>query len=346
MSEFAKKLVVCGIVFIGSIVLLKLIQKQRNIVSNKSSKNIQKKTWIYFGYGSNMSLYHMINVKHIKPLNVIGVGTIKDYKLVFNIALHKNQNIGTGNIMYQKGSYIEGLICEFDEESWMNMVRFEGIYQCVTLSATMNDSGEVIETNVFILDRKHLPMMQERMKSLDLKDNCLVDENYLDTLIIGAKNIGVSKAYIDDVLMSFKRDNKCQKIEHLSRDDVVKCVLNELNQRVWTWDEIKTENNENGGYLTVMKGIVMDGSILSKYDKNSLQYWLSKDTTMSLGKRWAFANEQNTSDISCLEDKQKEYINSIIADMLLKSKTHPGLSFKVVGKLSSNEKWGFDNYSW
>ena len=72
------------------------------------------KTLLYFGYGSNMSTQYLIKRRKIIPVSSM-VGVLEGYQLIMNMGGPNFLEPSFANIRKCKGSSVEGVIHQIDE---------------------------------------------------------------------------------------------------------------------------------------------------------------------------------------------------------------------------------------
>ena len=333
MYSNSKQILLFGVICAGTYVAYKLISKKMNKI-------------YYFGYGSNMSIYHLKNVKSLYPKSILGAAKIQDYSLSFSLLINKQKINGMANIIPDNDSCVEGVIMELDYETFNKLADIESAYKIVKLNAILNDTNKSVRVYTFIFDKECEKEYNNKGGFVRFDVNGKPEENYLDTLIVGARNNGISNQYIEKNLIKYKINNQyipngCFDV----KNEFCKRTLKEINSKVWTWNDINNENEFNNGNLCVLKGIVLDITALKVMHESIADLFIGKDITNVYGKRWGYANDTNTISPHYYDTMQKEYVNSMVGDVVNRS-PKPPFNVCVVGKLSSNEEWGFHNYNW
>ena len=142
------------------------------------------KTLFYFGYGSNMSTQYLIKRRKITPFSS-NVGVLKDYQLIMNMGGPNFLEPSFANIRPCKGSNVEGVIHEIDEQDLQKIVKTEGEdYQLEKLSVHTDGQIKTAYTLIYItVETKDIPPSKRYLKILirAAKENNL-STNYIESL--------------------------------------------------------------------------------------------------------------------------------------------------------------------
>jgi len=160
------------------------------------------------------------------------------------------------------------------------------------------------------------------------------DLNYLETLIRGATEIGLEQEYIDYL--------KLWPAIPFHKFDFgeIKWPTNPI--RLFKMTEVlESKNEEVPTRYMVLKGLVF--GIGKDVPKSWASLFVGSDVTLSFfGKRWAWADDDNTKDSKQFQEKQKLYIYDQLWIL-----SHGYWYFgKLVGKLHPEEVNSFESYGW
>ena len=166
------------------------------------------------------------------------------------------------------------------------------------------------------------------IKISQIYDIALAEENYRDTLVVGAMRNNLSEEYI----------NYLKSLPVISQ---LKYKLNEkdknmiFKQKEFVMNDIKKSED-----LFVLKGVVL--SVKQSKFLNFQKLVVGRDITLVSARRWAFSTNKNCKNIASLEEKQKEYINHSLLDLMRNNLW----GVKCVGTLKQTEKNCFESYAW
>ena len=335
--------------------------KQKPVEDNKEDEKVAESAdtdvdnHVYFGYGSNLSLQNL-KYKTIEYISY-STGILHGYKLNFGMYVGGIMDPAFASIHKSDQDTVHGCLLYLNDTNWTKLKNYEGVYDLLEVEIEIysnrnNINGSYIKNDknyikafTFIYNEQTMDKLQKLKDKGEIKRRINVykqdakpGKNYLNTLIRGATDLKLDEKYIDFL----------KNVDHIEYPDHNNLKFDEgtdeykkMNAKVFSMDEIvNSENNDEGPY-TVLKGIVfsMKHAITSLKNRDKC-----KDATLIFAKRWAFANEENTSCIEKLEDDQKEYLNAMLYSAILyKSDT---AWYKCVGILSEKEKYGYKNYEW
>ena len=151
---------------------------------------------LYFAYGSNLDIKRMMS--RCPSAQVVGVGTLLDYQLVF-----QNNNRGTivANLESSALAKAIGVVYHVSELDLETLDRVEGhpeVYKRTNVLITLNNSIE-LACVTYIMDKMYSELVIEvdDIKSV-VKERYYGSpkQEYLDHIVIGFMNFGLSYEYI------------------------------------------------------------------------------------------------------------------------------------------------------
>eukprot|EP01083_Nonionella_stella_P303671 1052084_1 len=288
-------------------------------------------TWLYFGYGSNMSYSNLTNVKGIKPISMFR-GIIQDMKLTFSLQSILGEVFA--NLEACDGVDVHGVILELSQTDMNRMVRIERGYDRRTMNAyyypedvqTQSLSTNLAKVEVFIAD-------QNSKNTKETTQEMLPSKNYLQTLLNGANEMQLQKSYFDQLAkqpflkeISFKPTKEQESA---------------IQSKTFKMTDVLDKSNA----LSVIKGIVWDLSECAGVAVALKLIISNKDITYTVtAKRWA-AYLQHAKNLKSIDDISKydalkEYVNDCVHKLALV----PGV--KIVGKLATTERYCYEYYDW
>lgn len=148
---------------------------------------------LYFAYGSNMDLLQMDY--RCPAAEVVGNAKLMDYRLTF---CSRNPNSGVATILPEKGSYVEGVLWRITDDCEKSLNRYEGyphLYGKEILQVQMPD-GEGVQCMAYVMNApfKDYPAIPSQF--------------YLDGILRGCEQNGISKAPIVEAVEQTKREVK------------------------------------------------------------------------------------------------------------------------------------------
>ncbi|CAF0817370.1 unnamed protein product [Adineta steineri] len=142
-------------------------------------------TFNYFGYASNLKeslLEERIGDDH--PIGV-NIGRLNDYHFRFN---HKQiDGYGRANIVPMKGSCVNGLVYVINEKHKDYLLKTEPGYKIIEVNIELDCDHSIIQAITFI-------------DETNIQQDFLPSNEYLQTIINGAKDHHFSKEYIDYII--------------------------------------------------------------------------------------------------------------------------------------------------
>lgn len=138
----------------------------------------------YFAYGSNMDENRM--KQRVNSYEIIGQGTLKNYKLVFNKIAKNKLDEGYANIISKNSFLVEGIIYKIDTDGIKQLDKYEGvpIHYKRELMAILHNN-EVIISDVYIANKDKID------------NNLKPTKQYLNYLLEGQKYL--SKEYFENL---------------------------------------------------------------------------------------------------------------------------------------------------
>lgn len=142
-------------------------------------------TFNYFGYASNLkqSLLEERIDRHI-PIHVF-TGKLNNYQFCFN---HRQQNGQTrANIIPKDGMNVLGVVYIIDEKYRNILLKSEPGYRLVDLDIQLDYDKSIIKAKTFLTD--------------DItSENLLPSNDYLQTILIGAREHKLPEDYINYII--------------------------------------------------------------------------------------------------------------------------------------------------
>mmetsp|Transcript_46729 Transcript_46729/g.74803 ORF Transcript_46729/g.74803 Transcript_46729/m.74803 type:complete len:443 (-) Transcript_46729:76-1404(-) len=240
--------------------------------------------------------------------------------------------------------FVNGSIIEVDRDEFDKLDGYEFTYVRKQVEAYLydEDGGGTLTVWVYVMDKKHEEYLntkypEQRYKFVEMPPS----KNYLQTLVEGAKAVGLHDEYIEYLqAQSFQPYLKLQPTQKtLSIIDSAAFTMHDVEH--WTQGKYaeKRASSDIKGPLMVLKGIVFDLNQSPPYFQS---VYGGNDITLKQAARWVHANHSNTQSVDELEAEQQEFINNVVQGALMGG----SILGKCVGRLSEQDKYGYHYYKW
>jgi len=305
---------------------------------DEKEEEIKAEAVLYFGYGSNLSLQ---NFQAFKGINVISHfrATVPGWKLSFSLCYPTK---AFANIHLSPEDAVHGIVMRLTPEDMDKLSGLELSYRSQMVTAySYEEPTSPIQVHTFIFDKE---CEQRIAKEIENKSHIKQvtrffdpngggkkpEKNYLNTIIRGAKEMGLDKEYIERL----KHFESIPILQYQPTKEQLKAI----HGRVWTMKELQQFKEENPTEcVSVVKGIVFD---MAKYPPSWKQKVNGKDLTLIYAARWAYAKPENSKSMTTLALGQKAYINGEVQKLL-----NGVYGAKIMGKVDAAKYiHGFDNY--
>lgn len=135
----------------------------------------------YFAYGSNMSRKQMY--QRCPNSQFEGIGILENYELCFPIISQKRNNAGVASIRKKDSSKVEGILYQISDDEIIIMDGFEGKNYYRT-------KLDVLFKNEIVTAYTYIAIDNESTHKIP-------SQEYMDIILSGAYENGLSKEYID-----------------------------------------------------------------------------------------------------------------------------------------------------
>ena len=247
----------------------------------------------YFGYGSNINLVSL-KAKGVVPYSSVKA-VLNGWKLVFNVRHWFRHEGGVGNIMPSGNTddHVEGLMHTLDEShlSALDLVESYGVgYDRIEVDLNTKDGHCKAVTYV------GLPGY--------LNDDCLPTQRYLNIIIRGAKQAGLSKSYLKRLInQQVFIPQEYPQFEHPTDDLPI----------------YNTRTLQQNPHLTALGGAVFDMRNARKDLDCLKEFFGGKDMTLFHLKRLDTSDGKETIDDirnDDISENGKRYINAYLNEYM------------------------------
>ncbi len=137
----------------------------------------------YFGYGSNMNAVSLA-AKGVTPASSVPA-SVRNFRLAFNVKHWFPHEGGVGNIVVEPGGLVQGVLHQINPQDLAALDKVE----------SYGEGYDRIEVDVVTQTGQHRALTYVGIERW-LDDSCRPTARYLNILIAGAKEMGLSAAYI------------------------------------------------------------------------------------------------------------------------------------------------------